>query len=130
MDRFSSPFFHSRHLQSSLLTPTYDGARARDPLRAGDHEAADQDQEARAPVVHSAEQFFPILGIDIDKRRFPYDLKVHTSEEAILALKGLSHEIFRPVFWPVWIYLCLNGNRFWFLNFKEGCLILDNYFKF
>jgi hypothetical protein len=45
-------------------------------------------------------------------------------------LKGLSHENFSPVFWPVWIYLGLNGNRFWFLNFKEGSLIWDSYFKF
>jgi hypothetical protein len=45
-------------------------------------------------------------------------------------LKGLSLEILRPVFWPVWIYLGLNGNRFSFLNFKEGSLILDSYFKY
>jgi hypothetical protein len=32
-------------------------------------------------------------------------------------LKGLSHEIFRLVFWPVWMYLGLNVNRLWFLNF-------------
>ncbi len=47
-----------------------------------------------------------------------------------MSFKGLSHEIFRPVFWPVWIYLGLNRNRFCFLNFKEGSLILDSYFKF
>jgi hypothetical protein len=47
-----------------------------------------------------------------------------------MTLKELSHEIFRPVFWPVWIYLGLNGNRFWFLNFKEGSLIVDSYFKY
>jgi hypothetical protein len=41
-------------------------------------------------------------------------------------LKGLSHEIF----WPVWIYLGLNGNRFSFLNFKESSLMLDSYFKY
>ncbi len=29
-------------------------------------------------------------------------------------LKGLSHEIFRPVFWPVWMRLGLNVNRLWF----------------
>ncbi len=46
-----------------------------------------------------------------------------------LSLKGLSPEICRPVFWPVWIYLVLNGNRFSFLNFKEGSLILDSYFN-
>jgi hypothetical protein len=55
----------------------------------------------------------------------------HVVEDAVLnTLKGLSHEIFRPVFWPVWIYLGLNGNRFWFLNFKEGSLILDSYLSF
>ncbi len=46
------------------------------------------------------------------------------------ALKGLSHEIFRPVFLPVWIYLGLNGNRFSFLNFKEDSFILDSYFQY
>jgi hypothetical protein len=35
-------------------------------------------------------------------------------------LKGLSHEIFGPVYWPVWIHIGLNKNRFWFLNFKEA----------
>ncbi len=29
-------------------------------------------------------------------------------------LKGLSHEIFRPDFWPVWMHLVLNVNRLWF----------------
>ncbi len=32
-------------------------------------------------------------------------------------LKGL---IFGPVYWPVWIHLGLNKNRFWFLNFEEA----------
>ncbi len=45
-------------------------------------------------------------------------------------LKGLSHEIFRPVFWPVWMHLGLNVNRLWFFNFKEGSLILYIYFKY
>ncbi len=35
-------------------------------------------------------------------------------------LKGLSLEIFRPVFRSVWMHLGLNVNRLWFLNFKEG----------
>ncbi len=52
------------------------------------------------------------------------------TERYNVILKGLSHEIFRPVFWPVWIYLGLNGKCFSFLNFKEGSLILDNYFKY
>ncbi len=30
------------------------------------------------------------------------------------ALKGLSHEIFGHVCWPVWMHLDLNKNRFWF----------------
>jgi hypothetical protein len=38
-------------------------------------------------------------------------------------LKGLSHEIFRPVFWPVWIEIGLNMNPFWFLSFKEAPFI-------
>jgi hypothetical protein len=45
-------------------------------------------------------------------------------------LKGLSHEIFVPVFWAVWMYLGLNVNRMLFLNFNDTPLILDNYFKF
>jgi hypothetical protein len=41
-------------------------------------------------------------------------------------LKGLSHEIFGPVFWPVWMNLGLNVNRLWFLNFNDAPLNLDN----
>ncbi len=48
----------------------------------------------------------------------------------IFVLKGLSHEIFGPVFWAVWMYLGLNVNRLWFLNFNYAPLILDNYFMF
>jgi hypothetical protein len=43
----------------------------------------------------------------------------HQEKEAA-CLKGLSHEIFEPVYWPIWIHLGLNENRFWFLNFKEA----------
>jgi hypothetical protein len=35
-------------------------------------------------------------------------------------LKGLSHEISGPVYWPVWMHIGLNKNSFWFLNFKEA----------
>jgi hypothetical protein len=45
-------------------------------------------------------------------------------------LKGLSHEIFEPVYWPVWMHLGLNKNRFWFLNFKEAPSIWDSHLKF
>ncbi len=45
------------------------------------------------------------------------------------SLKGLSHEIFTVIFWLEWTYLGLNENRCWFLNFKEGSLILCSYFK-
>jgi hypothetical protein len=37
-----------------------------------------------------------------------------------LPLKGLSHEILGPVFWPVWMHPGLNKNRFWFLHFEEA----------
>jgi hypothetical protein len=47
-----------------------------------------------------------------------------------MVLKGLSHEIFGPAFWAVWMYLGPNVNRLWFLNFNDAPLILDNYFKF
>ncbi len=33
-----------------------------------------------------------------------------------IAIKGLSHEIFRPVFWPVWMHLDLHVNRLWLKN--------------
>jgi hypothetical protein len=45
-------------------------------------------------------------------------------------LKGLSHEIFMVIFWLEWTYLGLNEDRYWFLNFKEGSLILNSYFKY
>ncbi len=44
---------------------------------------------------------------------------IKTLEDAIGPLKGLSHEIFRPVFWPVWMHLGLNVNRLWFLILKR-----------
>ncbi len=47
-----------------------------------------------------------------------------------LHLTGLSHESFRPVFWPVWMHLGLHVNRLWFFNFKEGSSILYSYFKY
>jgi hypothetical protein len=45
-------------------------------------------------------------------------------------LKGLSHEIFRPAFWPVWMRPGLNVNRLWFFNFYEAPSIFGSYFKF
>jgi hypothetical protein len=47
-----------------------------------------------------------------------------------IPLKRLSHEIFEPVFWAVWMYLGLNVNRLWFLNFNYALLISDNFVKF
>ncbi len=52
------------------------------------------------------------------------------SPSTFYTLKGLSHEIFTVIFWLEWIYLGLNENRYWFLNFKEGFSILDSYFKY
>ncbi len=49
-----------------------------------------------------------------------------TRQAGTVSLKGLSHEIFGPVSWPV----CLNKNRFWFLNFKEAPSIWGSHFKF
>jgi hypothetical protein len=46
------------------------------------------------------------------------------------SLKGLSHEIFGPVYWPVWMHLGLSKNRFWFLNFKGAPSIWGRQFKF
>ncbi len=45
-------------------------------------------------------------------------------------LKGLSHEILRPVFWPVWIHLGLHVNRFKFYNCYDAPLIFGSYFQF
>ncbi len=50
--------------------------------------------------------------------------------EYLATLKGLSHEIFWPVFWPLRMYLGLNVNQLWLLNCNDAPLILDNYFKF
>ncbi len=44
----------------------------------------------------------------------------------LVTLKGLSHEIFEPVFWPVWMHLGLNVNRLWFLKFTDAHLTLGN----
>jgi hypothetical protein len=57
-------------------------------------------------------------------------LLLPTQTGATVPLKGLSHEIFMVIFWLEWIYLGLNENRNWFLNFKEGSSILDSYFKY
>jgi hypothetical protein len=37
---------------------------------------------------------------------------------------------FCPVYWPVWMHLGLNKNRFWFLNFEEAPSIWGSHFKF
>jgi hypothetical protein len=61
------------------------------------------------------------------------EYKILTDKNRFLStsyLKGLSHEIYGPVFWAVRMYLGLNVNRLWFLNFNDAPLILDNYFKF
>ncbi len=60
-------------------------------------------------------------------------IEEHQDELTVLLLtylKGLSHEIFGSIFWAVWMYLDLNVNPLWFLNFNDAPLILDNYFKF
>ncbi len=44
--------------------------------------------------------------------------------------KGLSHEIFGPVYWAVWMHLGLNENHFRFFNFKDALSIWDSHFKF
>ncbi len=42
----------------------------------------------------------------------------------------MSHEIFRPVFWPVWMHLGLFENRLSFSNCHEAPSIFGSYFKF
>ncbi len=53
--------------------------------------------------------FFLKASVPIEKVMV-YFLKQNTylKHRETVPLKGLSHEIFRPVFWPVWIYLGLN----------------------
>jgi hypothetical protein len=64
------------------------------------------------------------------------DLKCFTQQPSFASiflsrdLKGLSHEIFRVIFWLEWIYIGLKGNRFWFWNFKDVSSILDSNFKY
>jgi hypothetical protein len=59
-------------------------------------------------------------GNSMPKRPFSGSESYQFSESLtqIYVLKGLSHQIFGPVYWPVWMHLGLNKNRFWFLNFK------------
>jgi hypothetical protein len=45
---------------------------------------------------------------------------IRNQDKEAVCLKGLSHEIFGPVYWTVWMHLGLNKIRFWFLNFKEA----------
>ncbi len=52
-----------------------------------------------------------------------YENNRYEKSRDTVPLKGLSHEIFGPVFWPVWVDLGLNMNRFWFLSFKEASSI-------
>jgi hypothetical protein len=47
---------------------------------------------------------------------------MNTQDTVPVTLKGLSHEIFTVIFWLEWIYLYLNGNRFWFINFHTNLL--------
>ncbi len=46
-------------------------------------------------------------------------IRSHSQYVRSLYLKGLSNEIFRPVFWPVWMRLGLNVNRLWFKIFMK-----------
>ncbi len=39
--------------------------------------------------------------------------------------KGTVQRDFNSVFWHKWIDLCLNMNRFWFINFSESPTIFD-----
>jgi hypothetical protein len=64
----------------------------------------------------------------VTKNKADKGVTVERHVNAAESLKGLSHEIFGPVFWAAWIDL--NVNRLWFLNFNDAPLILDNYFKF
>jgi hypothetical protein len=47
---------------------------------------------------------------------------------SLKTLNGLSHEIFGPVFCPVWMNLGLNVNCFWFVNYYDTPLSLDSHF--
>ncbi len=43
-----------------------------------------------------------------------------------MTLKGTVGWDFGPVYWPVWMHLGLNKNRFWVLNFKEALSIWES----
>jgi hypothetical protein len=45
-------------------------------------------------------------------------------------LKRLSHEIFRPAFWPLWMHLHLNMNHVCFKNCYDAHSIFGGYLKF
>jgi hypothetical protein len=45
-------------------------------------------------------------------------------------LIGIERNFCMTFFLPEWIYLGLNRNRFWFLNFKDAPLIWHSHFKF
>ncbi len=67
---------------------------------------------------------FTIFGLEVFLKRMGSLALIGAVHQ--VSLKGLSHEIFGPVFWPVWMYLGLNVNRLWFSNFNYALLILDN----
>jgi hypothetical protein len=70
----------------------------------------------------------PYLGYESVVQVGSFDEKTRAQKSrATVPLKG--HEIFTVIFSLEWIYLGLTGNSFWFLNFKDVCLILDSNFK-
>jgi hypothetical protein len=57
------------------------------------------------------------LNVTVDETWVDVTSRHHIRFTMIAGLQGLkrlSHEIFRPVFWPVWMHLGLNENRLWF----------------
>ncbi len=73
--------------------------------------------------------FIPFLFLPISFSFF-FFLRFSCFSPKATVLKGLSQEIFTFIVWLEWIYLGLNGNRFWFLNFKDCSPILYSYFKY
>jgi hypothetical protein len=66
----------------------------------------------------------PIYEIEKRAATFTYKIvELFSNVKINTILKGLSHEIFGPVYWPVWMHLGLNKNCFWFLNFEEAASI-------
>jgi hypothetical protein len=82
------------------------------------------------PTAMRSETQKPLWELGLWNGAFKKSKCFHIAFHYQCSLKGLSHENFGPVYWPVCIHLDLNENRFWFLNFKEAPSVWGSHFKF